>query len=167
MKSMNGWLRLWVLCSAIWAAVAAVGLEHDFHFLDPKPSIESIERHLSDSSLNLRARASAESQAALDELYRSRTAWDRLQNPIRTDEWSRWEDRAVDGVLLSAPKGLDDATRRVYERDYVNAYRKASWGYRLDNAPLAFATLFGPSLAILLLGLGIAWVRKGFRSAPA
>lgn len=132
---LNGWQRLWVLVSASYLlGVLAIA----FSSLPTESDVSSAEilRQVSDQSLLLMHNASKEQQ---------------------------WNPVTEDGISIPIPVGLDQAAVQTFKADYKNAVKVAVHKKRAEYFAQALVWWLAPSALLYALGLGIAWVRRGFK----
>ena len=139
LKGLNGWYRLWIFSSLAYALVVSV-----ITYLSLPSSGEltftDILPHVSDRSLNLLHNAAKE---------------------------QRWKETVVDGERISVPAQLEPTSERDFTQDYRKAQKIALRGKQVTHVVRALGWWAVPCLLLLALGLGIAWVRRGFkRQAP-
>ncbi len=136
MHRLNGWYRLWVFISVLYALIAIAVVYSSFPSRS-EVAFNEVLPYLSDRSLTL---------------------------IVKEQEWKEFE---VDGQRISVPAALDLTAEREFAQDYLQAQRRALSVKQLKHVALAFAWWAVPCLTLLALGLGIAWVRRGFaRQAP-
>lgn len=125
---MNGWLRLWVLVSSVWAVVvvsaAAFVIQEDTRYQEALYAMRE--------AVNMPGAAPA----------------------------------AVKEVNILAIKKAVDAGDKRSANDFAKhlAYFDSQQSRRNRLYVQSLAWLAIPLLVLLLLGYGIAWVRRGFRS---
>lgn len=139
MRRLNSWHRLWILASTLYLLVVLAGAYASFPG-DSDVSRSEVLPYVSTRSLML----------------------------MRNDEEEhKWPEVVVDGVRFAVPSQLDQAAAREFRKDYLQARRSALRNKRTSHSMLALAWWAVPSLLLLALGFGIAWVRRAFwRKAP-
>ena len=133
MIELNGWQRLWVFLSGSYLLAVIVIA---FSSLPTTGDVSSTDilRQLSDQSLELMANAK-----------------------------EQWNTIVEDGISIPVPIGLDQAATHTFKADYKNAVEAAAHKNRLGHLLQAFVWWLVPSVLLYVFGLGIAWVRRGFR----
>lgn len=139
MSRLNGWHRLWILASTLYLLVVLAGAYVSFPG-DSDVSRTEVLPYVSTRSLMLMRNEEQEQQ---------------------------WPEVVVDGVRFAVPSQLDETAAREFRDDYLQARRSALRSKRASHSILALAWWAVPSLLLLALGFGIAWVRRDFwREAP-
>jgi hypothetical protein len=148
MRWGRGFFRLWVAVTIIWmAGVAAIlGTEHFKGLWSPDVKFEVTYKG-----------------GFTDTLDGSRTPEHLKQQII--------EDVKMDAALLvkqgnsaEAKKQIEDAATNADQLLKALADEKAQ---RSDRWPRALAVMLAPPFGLLVLGLTIAWIARGFRKAVA
>lgn len=130
---MNGWHRLWLLATVIYAIVVAVVASNVVSSIRPGASASNLA-YMSDATL----------------LALSKSG-------------DVFENRDVGGIEVPVPANLEEAEKEKVAADIHRAILKDAAAERLKVIWIAFALWIGPSLLCLGLGHSIAWVVRGFR----
>jgi len=133
MIKLNGWQRLWVFLSGSYLLVVLV---ITFSNLPTAGDFSSVEifRHLSNQSLELIANAK-----------------------------EQWSTIVEDEISIPVPTELDQARINMFKTDYKNAVEATVQEKRIGHLFQAFIWWLAPSVLLYAFGLGIAWIRRGFR----
>lgn len=137
MIQINGWQRLWVFLSGSYLLAVLVVA---FSSLPTKSNVSSTDilSQVSDQSLQSMANAK-----------------------------EKWNTIVEDGISIPVPLGLDQAETQTFKTDYKRAVEAATHKKRIEHLAQLAVWWLAPSVLLYVFGLGIAWVRRGFkRGAP-
>jgi hypothetical protein len=73
-----------------------------------------------------------------------------------------WQAVEIDTVSIPVPSHLSDSARAAYVAEYQAAFVSAFAARRRAHVVEGLLWWVGPVIAVLLLGMAINWVRKGF-----
>ena len=143
---MNGWHRLWILITVIYAGVILVIAISVI--TDVRPSVSPATlRHVSNDTLR-----------ALDATLAFRFAPDGVPSKAHL------ENLLVEGATIQVPSDLKERAKVTIARDVHSAMQKEANRERLHLVGVYFAMWLVPSILVLAIGHGIAWVLRGFPS---
>jgi hypothetical protein len=134
---LGGWIRLWVFAAICYLAVVVAVSFLRFPTQEAS-SVNSLLPHLS-----------------LESLLAMKSAGNLP---------SGWKDETVDGRIVPVPMQLAEPSRSMYIADYSLALAAELRERRQTHVLVGLAWWLGPTVLTLLLGLGITWVRVGFRA---
>ena len=137
MTQFNGWQRLWVFVSGSYLLAVLVIA---FSSLPAKSDVSSTDilSQVSDQSLQSMANAR-----------------------------EKWNTIVEDGISIPVPLGLDQAETQTFKADYKRAVEAATHKKRIGHLVQLAVLWLIPSVLLYVFGLGIAWIRRGFkRGAP-
>ena len=178
---MNGWLRLWILISAIWGVgvigIAAVSVADTFGDADgpwikyglsekAKPFYENLEPDEKGPAYTIEfAYADGTKQGVRFPLLNDMEAseFDRKIKNLAVREGKKISDIELSRFVNEVSSKNAEAKEALaeYQREVESsAQRKVS--DRRQTIWISTLVLIVPPLIVLLLGHGIAWVRRGF-----
>ena len=142
MAHLNGWQRLWVLMSALYAVPVAVLAYAYFPSSDVRHS-DDFYKQMSAASLAKLA------------VYQENTKF------IDPDD-IEINAQLPNGHVLPFRKGVTEEQRGTVIREYYGLVDQATIAKRMHVIGYSLLGWLLPCIAIYLLGSGIAWVRRGF-----
>ncbi|MDK2126403.1 hypothetical protein [Parachitinimonas caeni] len=139
---MNGWYRLWVVAAIIWFCLISIGA----WYLRPKPESISHRKEFL---------AAVSPTSAMHQC-----SWTTAQQDCEKEA----------KVVVQMPNGynvllaVDDKENGLsVVRSYWRAVQNEAWKQQKQTALCALGIWLIPSIAALLVGHGVAWVRRGFQ----
>jgi hypothetical protein len=141
---LNGWQRLWIVCSAIYFIVVACVTYLSFPGREV-PHSDEFYRQLASASV---------AKLAVDAEH----SW--LANPNDVGA----SVRLPNGHVLPFRKGVTEEEQIAVANEYYHYVNEEVAARRRRELGYAIVVWVVPCLAVLLLGYAIAWVRRGFRS---
>ena len=157
---MNGWHRLWILITLLYGAVVVVAGVSQVATIRLALH-DSARRFVSESTLESMAWAGASLEPRAipkDDPY-MKSAYLVLSDTVLEAE--------VNGVAIEFPAKLEkDLEKRMLEELYQAAV-KDTRDRRLEGVAAIAGIWFVPSLLLLIVGHGVAWVRSGFKKKNA
>ena len=152
MKRLNGWQRLWVLLSLIYSIPVAVVALLQFPTTNESYHTDDFYRELRKESLSKLVISPSKSKSG--------------GSFIDPDDIGT-QVEMPNGHLLPFKKGVTDDEMRTVAREYHSITERATLNRRLRIVGYSLLAWITPCVALYLVGVGIAWVRRGFRSEGA
>lgn len=137
MRKLSGWWRLWILSMLAWTASVA-----GYCYLYWPPHAQA--KH---------------TPTFIDQLARSQQA--QLLDKGETSDG--FQVLMPNGFTLRFKSGVGEEAATKVARSYHEISVRAQEEANRSRAIRFLIVAFLPSLAVALLGIGIAWVRRGFR----
>lgn len=182
---MNGWIRLWIFLTIIWGLV--VGSVATFVVIEDTPVDESgpwVKYRLTEKSKKYYEDLKAEETGpvytvaiSLESGEKVRIRFDTLFDEIDEELFrnklgkmaasknTKVSDTQVDLFIDNLKR--ENSAALSAKKEYVLILakaRKENQEKRVSTIKHASAIFIAPSALILLLGCGVAWVRRGFKS---
>lgn len=173
---MNGWLRLWVFISVIWAVIvvflAALLMREDWH---KAPDYSAALKHVSDETLIFYRDFGPSPEMTVPVSFSDgskTTVHLDLSNPINIESISSMIEISVDNHNRKAlPGEVSRITKEAEKRkallkaaidDMEAGIKQAMRKNQREMVTLVIAIVVIPSSILLVVGSGFAWVRRGF-----
>ena len=162
---LGGCSRMWIVLSGLYGGLVAIYTWNTFHTLTTMPHedayLSSMSRDAQDIvSIPAKPREVNSESKAEPPL---------MQFAILKPSPDEMPLRLPNGFIFKLAGHLTDEQRSTVQREYTRVLQNALPGLQRESIQTAVLAWLVPSILVLLLGLAVRWIYKGFKrgnSAP-